>query len=94
MNFTIEDLNKILEYKTIINTTKETSDFNRNISFIVKDRAYIIEWYCNSSTLHIDDLSIPFHYAKLSNTWPHKSKMNIQFYDESGNVCCILKIDD
>jgi len=93
----IEEIDTLLDYPTI--TVKETKPddgryFNRNRVFIVNGKEYKIRWYINLSYLFYEDLTIPFVSMRRQNTWPHNSKMNLQFYDKNNEVCCILKIDD
>lgn len=96
--FSIENLDKVLSYPSI--TVKPFDDspphFERNREFYVYDTKYRIEWWANCSYLFSPDgLIIPFDYVLLSNTWPHRSKMNMQFYtDGVSSPTCILKIED
>ena len=94
----ITQLDKMLSYKTIkllesTDNNNEAYEFNRYRHFEVNNIKYSIEWYVNICYLHHKDMLIPFHNVKLSNTWPRRSKMNLQFY-YNNEVCCILKIED
>jgi len=94
-NFTIEDLDRILDYPTIEVATviEEPAKFIRVREFEVDGNKFSIEWWANLSYLKIDDtLIIPFDTAELTNTWPNRSKMNIQF-QYKGHTCVVLKVD-
>ena len=94
--FTLEVLDKILSYPTIkkLPTPNPAKYFERFRYFSVGGYEYSIEWYRNIRYLSTPgNVLVRFEEAKLSNTWPHASKMNIQFYDEHGGICCILNID-
>ena len=93
----IEDILKALDHHTItINRVcaEEGHRFERNISFVVSDKNYRIEWWTNISYLFHGDLQIPFKTITRSNHWPNGAKTNLQFYTERGNVACILKIEN
>ena len=95
--FSIENLDMVLNYPTItLNKTvaPEGSFFNRTREFEVNDILYRIEWWCNGSYLYCGNITVPFNSVCLKNTWPHNSKMNLQFYDADNQVCCVIKIDD
>lgn len=94
--FTIEDLDRALDYPTIWieQVLIKPGEFNRTRRFIVYGDQYKIEWWCNLSFLTTGDLIVPFEYVKQSNTWPHPSRMNLQFYcSGSSSPCCILLIE-
>ena len=95
--FTIEDLDRSLSYPTIMvipSKNKGPEHFERMRKFIVFGKEYTIEWWKNISYLFIDGVQIPFYGMQISNTWPNRSKMNLQFYDDRDEVCCVLKIED
>lgn len=100
--FNIEDLDKALKYKTIKEVKAYATEiymrgdelFKRMRTFKIGKNTYRIEWYCNCSYLYCPgNVTVPFQRVKLLNTWPHRSKMNLQFYDSRDKVCCILKIE-
>jgi len=97
-DFTIEQLDKVLDYPTIeaVELGKLPDEyFERRRKFVVDGHEYMIEWWANISYLHVPGGAIiPFHTVKQSNTWPRRSKMNLQFYYGMDQVCCILKIED
>lgn len=97
MSFTIEDLGRVLTHKNIeiIPSDAEGGElFNRNRRFIVNGTQYKICWYSNVSYLYCGDIIVPFHAARQSGSWPSRKKLNLQFYDARGDVCCILGIED
>ena len=91
---TIEEIDKLLTYPTIttyLHIDKE-GEFNRCRTFKVQAIEYTIVWWKNISYLHIGNAIIPFTNAKITNTWPHNTKNDIQFLYQ-GSVVCILPID-
>ena len=93
--FTIEDLDKLLEYPTVgvLPTPNPDKYFDRYRHFKIGNDKYYIEWWRNICYLHgPGNITVPFVRAKRSNTWPNHSKMNIQLYDKDNNVCGILMI--
>lgn len=94
--FSIEDLDKALEHSSIkVHKKNENGElFSRIRVFDINNELYKITWYSNICYLRYNHLTIPFQYAKQSNTWPNNSKQNLQFYDGGDAVCCILKIED
>lgn len=93
--FSIESLDRALDHPNIkMHMRNDDWIFNRVRVFKVGNEEYEIEWYSNICYLHHKDLTIPFQFVKQSNAWPHRSKMNLQFYDSELEVCCVLKIDD
>jgi hypothetical protein len=92
---TLEELDKALNYPTIkVESLDKGNEFiERWRKLTIDNEEYEIEWYCNVCYLHHGALKILFNTVILSNTWPHRSKMNLQFYDSNEEICCILLID-
>ena len=88
--FTLMDIDEILSHPNI---KVFHSDNWRVREFEIEGDLYAIEWYCNVSTLYSKGLLIQFDHAGLSNTWPHRSKMDIQFYDRLDEVIAVLKVE-
>ncbi len=91
---TLEELDAVLDYPTLTVTHAAMGDesFNRIRQFEVNGQYFFIAWWKNRSYLHTGELTIPFETIEQSNTWPHASKMNLQFYDDN-NLCAILKLE-
>ena len=54
--------------------------FNRELSFVLLDSEYNIEWYSNLMTLTTPcGLEVKFTSVEYSGTWPNGFKMNLQF---------------
>jgi len=95
--FTIEQVDMVLNYPTIevMKSANPIESFERWRTFMVHGLKYQIEWYVNHSYLHSPGgVTVLFKSIQRKNTWPHRSKMNLQFYDDRGEVCCVLKIED
>ncbi len=91
---TLEELDQALNYPTLTVAQAAMGDesFNRIRSFEINGQYFSVVWWTNRSYLHAGALTIPFETVKQSNTWPHASKMNLQFYDDN-NLCAILKLE-
>lgn len=98
MSFTLEDLDKALDHKNILVSAYGdigvTVFVKRHREVIINSIRYTINWYKDQCYLNTGDLIIPFSFVKQNDTWPNYAKMNLRFYDEAGNTCCILKIED
>jgi len=96
LTFSIEELDKVLEHSNIKVCKKNRKGelFSRIRVFNINNELYKITWYPNTCYLYYNHLTIPFQYAKQSDTWPNNAKQNLQFYDGGGEVCCVLKIED
>jgi len=94
---TLKQIDKLLEYHTIdaFPVLEVGGEFNRKRRFNIEGNEWRIVWYKNICYLENNNQSliIPFEQVKLTNTWPTRSKMNLQFYYQ-GEVCCVLKIED
>ena len=93
----VSTIDEILDYKTI--TVKKYSNaeefFERNRIFEIGEHQYRIEWFINIRYLYCPgNITVPFINMKRINTWPHRSRMNLQFYDQDHNVCCVLIIEN
>lgn len=88
----IEDLDKVLTHPNIQMqpVTERPAEFNRDRVFTINGNEYHIEWWCNACYLHIGGVIVPFDSVRRSNTWPIMSKLNLQFYDRHGEVCCVI----
>ena len=93
--FTLEELDKALTHKLInvVNHTTKGETFERKRMFTLREQTFIIEWYINVCYLYIEKLTIPFHSVKQSGTWPNSAKLNLQFYNASGEACAILELE-
>lgn len=94
---TIEELDRLLSLNSnisLVNSEKKEGCFNRKRTFRVHDQEFEIEWWCNGSYLNIGKVIIPFKAVTLSNTWPNRSKVNLQFYDSNDYPCCIIPVAD
>lgn len=73
---------------------KESSDYDRNIEFIVREKEYRIEWWVNQCYLYVGELQIPFVSVLVSGTWPNGFSKNLQFYDGMAGVVAILPVEE
>lgn len=69
------------------------SGFSRICSFAVRGVEYKIEWYCNYSSLFCGEMLVIFDNFRISGTWPHHFKNNIQFY-RNGEICAVIPIEE
>ncbi len=91
----ISMIDNALSHKNITDIEEVGGEYFKRIrKFKVKNKKYKIEWYHNQSYLYIEDVIIPFFRVKQQNTWPIGKKMNLQFYDERNEVCCVLPIEE
>ncbi len=67
--------------------------FSRTCSFAVRGVEYKIEWYFNYSTLYCGEMLTLFDNFRISDTWPHHYKNNLQFY-RRGEVCAVIPIGE
>ena len=93
----IEELDKVLDYPglTVRKAACGKEMFERLRSFEINGQYYSIEWWANAMYLHVglmSELVVSFSHVAQSNTWPHRSKMNFQFYN-NGEICAVLKIE-
>lgn len=90
----LEDLDRVLEYDgiTVHKAARGGEIFERLRSFEINGQFFCVEWWANAMYLNAGGLTIPFSVVKKSNTWPHRSKMNFQFYNNA-EVCAVLKIE-
>jgi hypothetical protein len=93
---TIEKLDAVLKHKNIeiIPNPNPEKYFDRNRFFKINGQNFKIVWFCNTSTLFFGDVLVRFVSVSQEKTWPNRAKMNLQFYDEHGDVCCVIKIED
>jgi hypothetical protein len=97
MNFSIEDLDRVLKHKNILlmpHGDNSSIEFRRRRDLIINGTMYIISWYINQCYLTRDRLTVPFSFVKQSNTWPNRAKTNLQFYNKKGDICCILMLEE
>lgn len=93
----LEVIDRLLEYETIEAESSKLKGetFSRVRKFKTLDQEYKIIWHCNICYLHSGNMQISFNTVKLSNTWPNRSKMNLQFYLNGNETpVCIVKIED
>lgn len=97
MNFSIEDLDRVLKHKNILSRPYgdgSSTEFRRHRELIINQTMYGISWYINQCYLIRDKLTVPFSFVKQSNTWPNRAKTNLQFYNKKGDICCILMLEE
>ena len=99
MSQTLDDILKLLrQCVNVSNIVYEDLEgtFNRVITFSLDGKVFEIEWWVNEQYLkHNKVLVVPYHYVRLNNTYPHISKMNLQFYREGDTYpICVLKVED
>jgi hypothetical protein len=91
---TIEQLDKVLSHPAItVEPVAEEDGFNRNRTFTALDQKYEIEWWANIQYLFIGNATIVFDSVRVQATWPNHFKNNLQFYDTSGEVVCVVPIE-
>jgi hypothetical protein len=70
----------------------ENHNIDRKIEFTVNNTPYAITWWCNQCYLKTGDILILFNDLEIANSWPHESKMNIQFHNNNDDCVCVIKI--
>ena len=94
--FSTKDLDKALNHKNILVSSYGdkncSTGFKRHREVIINGTMYKISWFVVTCYLKTKDLTISFKYVKRVNGWLKGSKVNLQFYDESDKVCCVLRI--
>jgi len=95
IDFSIEDLKKVLDHKNISMVENKEPDefFDREMRFVIDGECYKTVWWVNVSYLEIGVLLIPFRYVKQESTWPNNAKLNLQFYNDRNEIVCILPIE-
>lgn len=92
--FSLCDLDKALEHKNIKVEKQPIGDeLNRVRRFALNGKSYKIIWYINTCYLEHNDILVKFKKVIQKNTWPNRSKMNLQFYNDNNDVCCIISIE-
>ena len=99
--FTIENLDFVLSHASIDNqpSPSPAEYFERSRYFKISGCVFHIDWWVNVPYLTTPNgvvvpfCSVKFCSVKVSNTWPNGSKLNLQFYNQHGDVCCILPIE-
>lgn len=66
--------------------------FCRTYQFEVRGATYEIEWHCNYSELRCGEMLVLFDDLRISNTWPHHFRNNLQFY-RHGQICCVIPVE-
>ena len=94
MNFSLIGLDVALKHKKIKVERRPTGDgLNRIRKFRLNGESYKIIWYINTCYLEHDDILVKFKRVDQKNTWPNRSKMNLQFYNDNNDVCCVIRIE-
>ena len=93
--FHFEELEVVMNHDKVNGKPINIDDygFSREFAFCIDGSDYEIRWFHNQSTLSSGFLDVMFHRVKVANTWPNRSKMNLQFYDDKNNVVAVLPID-
>lgn len=92
---TIEQIDKQLTHPNVKVTMKTLGDerFERIRELVIDGQTYTIEWWQNISYLRFGGLLVIFDSVKQTGTWPNSAKMNLQFYDDRGELCAVLPIE-
>ena len=96
MTFSLIDLDKELKHKNILVSAYSNSHvptfFKQHREVFIKGIMYKISWFLTICYLKTRELTIPFSYVKQENT-TNNAKMNLQFYNKSKEICCVLRIE-
>lgn len=94
MSFSLLALDNALRHKKIkIEKQPIRNGLNRIRRFTLNGKSYKIIWYINTCYLEHNDILVKFKKIIQENTWPNHSKMNLQFYNDNNDVCCIISIE-
>ena len=84
--------NKNIEYEGLTNFGEY--GFSRTIAFDIRNNKYKIVWFCNYSTLIINnEIEVIFDKIEISGTWPNGYKNNLQL-EYKNNVICIIPLEE
>ena len=92
----LDDLDKVLSHPSVNAYLGDDSTQTgiRHKSFAIDGRTFKIEWWTNICYLYADGLTVPFDWVRVSNTWPNRAKLNLQFYRNGDTTpICILPIE-
>jgi hypothetical protein len=96
IDFTIEQLDEVLVHDNIKNIplmTARPEEFLRDRAFEIDGERYTIEWWTNICYLTVGEVLIPFRYVVKHGTWPNGKKLNLQFYNDQRQVCCVIPLE-
>ena len=97
IDFTIEQLDEVLVHDNLKNISLMPAwpeEFLRARAFEINGERYTIEWWSNICYLNVGGALIPFRYVVKQGTWPNGKKLNLQFYNDHQQVCCVIPLEE
>jgi len=92
-----EDVERIAKLSSKITDCKwinqDKYGFSREYQFTVRGVTYVIEWYCNYSSLFIGEVTVVFDGLRYDGCWPDHFKNDLVF-TYKGNTIAVIPVEE